>query len=803
MSGPPFKHVDITIDRDRFPVDPWRWTETSPGHDAGLMGTLFAVGNGYLGLRADHAPDPQSSGTYVNGFHETFQIQHAEDAFGFARTGQTLLEAPDGKSVELRVDDEVLRLDPNAEDRAAIEGFTRTIDFRTGVLGSSYIWRLRGGGTVEVTTERMVSFERRHLAAQRLEFTLVDRDATVTISSTLLNRQDIAAAPSGAQRSDPRGGRKFDRRVLDPAHRRHDEGDLGGTMLLGYRAINSGMTLAAGARHLLATEGISEPATDVSMIDDIATTTITFDVTHGDRIELVKLLAYHSAGQVPDERDDVAPEELAERCVATLDDAAGHGWAVLAAEQAAWLDAFWERADIQIDGDPAAQQAIRWNLYQLAQASAQVGERGIAAKAVTAGGYEGHYFWDTEMYVLPLLAYTHPVSARDLLRFRHRLLPAARRRAEVLSQRGALYPWRTINGEEASGYYPAGTAQYHIDADVVHAIDRYVAATGDVEFLCTHGAEILVEMARLYADLGFYDRSDAPAFHIHSVTGPDEYTAVVDDNLYTNVMARFSLRFAADTVELLERQHPDALAALVSSVNLSSAELAEWRRAADAMYVGYDETLAINPQDNSFLSHEPWDWKGTPPDKYPLLLNFHPLVIYRHQVLKQADVVLAMFVRGDEFDPELQRRNFDFYDPITTGDSSLSACVQAIVAAQVGRDDVAFEYLEQSLYLDLANTHGNTEDGAHIANVGGVWAALVHGVAGMRDDGRRLRLDPSLPDGWTAMRFDLLRHGSVIEIAIDAGGATVSVRSGAPVPVLVGDDVVEVEAGATVRVTGG
>jgi alpha,alpha-trehalose phosphorylase len=803
MSGaPPFKRVDTTIDRERFPVDPWQWIEATPGNDPGFTGTLLAVGNGYLGMRADHTPDPQSSGTFVNGFHETFEIQHAENAYGLARTGQTLLEAPDGKSIELRVDDEVLRLDPNAEDRSAIANFNRAIDFRTGVLSSSFVWHLRDGGTVEVATQRMVSFERRHLGAQRLEFTVVDRDATVTITSWLVNRQDIAAAPSGAQKSDPRGQRRFDRRVLDPVHRRHDDGPFGGTIVLGYRAINSGMTLSAASRHTLSAEGITDPDVETSVIDDIATTTLTFDVTHGDPVELVKLLAYHSAGQIADGRDDATPEELGDRAVATLDDASSDGWYALTGEQRGWLEAFWKRADIQIDGDPAAQQAIRWNLYQLAQASAQVGERGIAAKAVTAGGYEGHYFWDTEMYVLPLLAYTHPVSARDLLKFRHRLLPAARRRAEQLSQRGALYAWRTINGEEASGYFPAGTAQYHIDADVVHAIDRYVAATGDVDFLASHAAEIAAEVARLYADLGFYDTADPPAFHIHCVTGPDEYTALVDDNLYTNVMARFALRFAADTIAMLERDRPDDYAALVSSINLTPTEVDDWRRAAEAMYIGYDEKLAINPQDNSFLSCEPWDWDGTPPEKYPLLLHVHPLVIYRHQVLKQADVVLAMFVRGHEFAPDLQRRNFDYYDPITSGDSSLSACVQAIVAAQVGRDDVAFEYLEQSLYLDLANTHGNTDDGAHIANVGGVWAALVHGVAGMRDDGRALRVDPSLPPNWTAMRFDLLRRGSVLEVAVDASGAKVNVRSGDPVPVLIGDEIVEVAAGTSIQVTG-
>jgi alpha,alpha-trehalose phosphorylase len=505
---------------------------------------------------------------------------------------------------------------------------------------------------------------------------------------------------------------------------------------------------------------------------------------------------------VPDASAEVSIEELGARCGSTLDGAEEAGWEQALAEQRAWLERFWARTDIAVDGDDAAQQAIRWNLFQMAQASAQIGGRGIAAKAVTAAGYDGHYFWDTEVYMVPLLAYTNPDAARDLLHFRYRTLPTARQRAIEMSQRGALYPWRTINGEEASAYYPAGTAQYHIDADVAHAIDRYVTATGDTEFLYREGAEMLVELARLFADLGFYDLAYPPVFHLHGVTGPDEYTAVVDDNLYTNVMARLTLRFAADVVTRLESEDPDAHRAVVAATGLADDEVAEWTRAADSMCVLYDAELAINPQDDAFLGHEPWDWEGTPADKYPLLLNFHPLVIYRHQVLKQADVVLAMFLRGDEFPPDLQRRNFDYYDPITTGDSSLSACVQSIMAAEVGHADLAMRYFRESLYLDIANTHGNTVDGAHIANVGGVWACLVHGFAGVRDSGTHLRIAPRLPTGWQGMRFSLHRRGGDIAISLDPTGATVTVESGDPVPILADGVITEVAPGHSLRIAG-
>jgi alpha,alpha-trehalose phosphorylase len=791
----------ITIDRERFPVDAWRLVETSLGDDdGGLTGTLFAIGNGYLGLRADWTPDPESAGTYVNGFHETFPIVYPETAFALARTGQSMLHAPEAKSIELTVGDDVLRLAPDHPERSEVTDFRREIDFRTGVLRSELTWHTRAGGRVRVVSQRIVSLEHRHLAVLRLSVELLDAPAAVRIISQLVNRQDVATRGTGRARVDPRGGRTFDRRVLEPVLQTHPDAGSpgGGTVTLGYRCAGSGMTIAAAYRHAVARGG--DGAFDTELAGDRAATTMRLDTGPGDTVTLTKYVAYHSSSQVPEASGDVSVDELAARCRSTLAAAETAGWEVALAEQQAWLDRFWARSDIAVDGDDAAQQAIRWNLFQMAQASAQIGGRGIAAKAVTAAGYDGHYFWDTEVYMVPLLAYTNPEAARDLLHFRYRTLPTARQRASQMSQRGALYPWRTINGEEASAYYPAGTAQYHINADVAHAIDRYVTATGDTEFLWGEGAEMLVELARLFADLGFYDQADPPVFHIHGVTGPDEYTAVVDDNLYTNVMARFTLRFAADVMTRLRSDDPDAHRSLVAATGLAVDEVADWTRAADSMCVLYDTGLGINPQDDAFLGHEAWDWEGTPDDKYPLLLNFHPLVIYRHQVLKQADVVLAMFLRGDEFAPDVQRRNFDYYDPISTGDSSLSACVQSIMAAEVGHDDLAMHYFRESLYLDIADTHGNTVDGAHIANVGGVWACLVHGFAGVRDSGTHVRIAPRLPAGWQGMRFGLHRRGGDIAIAVDPTGATVTVESGEPVSILADGVITEVAPGGSLRV---
>ncbi|MET0446998.1 MAG: glycosyl hydrolase family 65 protein [Aeromicrobium sp.] len=763
------EHLELS----RFPLDPWRLVEREYDvDDLGLTETLFAVGNGYIGMRAnpEEGRDAHSHGTYLNGFHETWHIHHAEEAFGFAKTGQTIVNVPDAKLMKLYVDDEPLLL-----AGADLEAYERVLDFRDGTLTRDLVWRTPAGKRVRVRSQRLVSLAHRHLAMLCFEVTILEGNAPIVVSSQLLNRQDgedeyhVADAALGHGR-DPRKMRAFDHRVLVP--RLHRE--VAGEVMLGYRCANSGMTMACAYRHVV--ETAADHTVETTVGPDQAKTVLSARMYAGQSLRIVKLVSYHTSTGVP-------VEELADRCHRTLERAVDDGPDSIMAEQQAWLARFWERSDVELLGDEPAQQAVRWNLFQLAQASAQTQQHGIAAKGVTGSGYEGHYFWDTETYVVPFLAYTNPELARGVLRFRWRQLGKARERAIELNQVGALYPWRTINGDEASAYYAAGTAQYHINAAIAFALKRYLDATGDIAFLAGEAAEMLVETARLWEDLGFYGANGDEVFRIHGVTGPDEYTTVVNDNLYTNVMARFNMRYAARVVELLESWDGDAYASLCRRVGLQPGETKRWTRAAESMYLPYDEVLGIHPQDDNFLERESWDFGHTPPDKYPLLLHFHPLVIYRHQVLKQADVVLAMVLRSDQFPLDQRRRNFDYYDPITTGDSSLSACVQAVAAAQIGYDELAMEYFRDALFVDLADTHRNASDGVHVASAGGVWGAIAFGFAGLFDLGTALRFTPSLPSVWQRVTFRMQRHGSRMVVDLDAEGCTISVLDGPPVPI--------------------
>jgi alpha,alpha-trehalose phosphorylase len=429
------------------------------------------------------------------------------------------------------------------------------------------------------------------------------------------------------------------------------------------------------------------------------------------------------------------------------------------------------------------QQAVRWNVFNLAQATWRAEGTGVPAKGLTGDAYDGHYFWDTETWVLPFLAYTQPRIARNLLRFRHSMLPKARERARDLSLRGALFPWRTIAGDEASAYHLAGTAQFHLNADIASAIRRYVDVRGDVSFLIDTGAEILVETARMWADLGFF--GDDGCFHIHGVTGPDEYTAMVDDNAFTNLMARLNLRYATAVMRRLKAEYPEAFSGLRAQLRLRPFELEEWERAAEHMYVPHDPVRGITPQDATFLTHERWDLTDTPPEQFPLLLHHHPLAMYRRQVLKQADVVMAMFLLGNEFTAEEKRRNFDYYDPITTGDSSLSASIQSIVASEIGDQEAACRYLDFAVLMDLADVAGNMSDGVHIASAAGAWMALVFGCGGVRDFDGQLTIDPRLPERFRSLGFSLRFHDHQLRVHLSHDDERYTLDEGDPLEVVI------------------
>jgi alpha,alpha-trehalose phosphorylase len=771
-----------------YPADEWRVVEAQYSDEfVDRTETVFSLSNGFVGVRGsfEEGRPALSPGTFVSGFHETWPIVHAEEAPALAKTGQTIVNVPDATVLKLYVDDEPFFL-----PTARIRDYSRVLDMRAGTLTRELVWATGAGKHVRVRSRRIVSLEHRHLVAMSYEVTLLDGSAPVAISSLVLERQDAHRADGLPEYrpGDPRLATVLPHRVLNVqaaelADRR---------IVLGYQTTNSRMTLGVGVDHVI--DAACSYNTVGSLDDGAREVLVTADALPGVPIRITKYATYQTSRSIP-------VPELVNRCRRTLDRAVRDGFDTLVTSQRANLGRFWDRADVRVQtrlNPMRQQQAIRWNLYQVAQASWRAEGAGVPAKGLTGQAYEGHYFWDTEIYVLPFLSYTQPRIARNLLRFRHSMLDRARERAREVSQQGALYPWRTINGEEASSNFQSGTAQYHINADIAYAIMRHASVCGDVQLLGEIGAEILVETARLWEDLGFYGADNR--FHIHGVTGPDEYTTVVNDNTYTNLMARLNLNFAATTVRRLREERPEDYTSLVHRVRLQHKEIESWERAAAAMHVPFDEERQIHPQDDTFLSREPWDLDGTPRDKFPLLLHYHPLVIYRHQVLKQADIVLAMFLLGNEFPEEQKRSNFDYYDPITTGDSSLSACVQSIIAAEIGKERQALEYFQYAVLMDLGNVAGNASDGVHIASAAGVWSALVFGFGGVRDFGGRLSFAPKLPRAWNELAFSLRFCGRQIRVQLTHDEERYLVEKGTPLNITIRGESHVLSAGTPVTI---
>jgi alpha,alpha-trehalose phosphorylase len=752
-----------------YPADEWNVIEKGfhPEFLAQLESVL-ALGNGYIGFRGcpeEGGPYAENS-TLINGFYETWPIVYGEEAYGFAKTGQTILSVTDSKIIKLFVDDEPFWL-PNAN----LLSFERRLNMKCGTLDREILWETPAGKRVQITSRRLVSFAHRHVAAISYRVTVLNSAASLVISSEMAVNQGNA----GTKGIDPRQTRAFSTQTLHPRNGYAKDRRI----VLCHATGKSRLSLTCVIDHVL--ETACTHTRNTSHSKDFGQVAFAIEARPDCPVHLTKYMVYHTSGTA-------SAEELCGRAEWTMDRVVDQGFPALLASQEQYMDDFWRRSDVRIRAvrrdrtnrsTVEIQQAIRFNLFHILQASARAEDCGVPAKGLTGQAYEGHYFWDAEIYVMPFLTYTSPRTAKNLLTFRYKMLNQARARAKLLGHRGALFPWRTISGEETSAYYAAGTAQYHINADIMYALRRYVHATGDEQFLWSFGAEMLVETARLWLDLGFYSEVKGGKFCINSVTGPDEYNTVVNNNAYTNLMARENLRYAAQTVEFLRAKEPEAYRELVHKTVLEPNEPEAWKTAAEIMYVPYDEKLKIIPQDDSFLDRERWDFENTPADRYPLLLFYHPLNIYRKQVIKQADVVLAMFLLGNAFSLETKKRNFEFYDPLTTGDSSLSSCVEAIVAAQIGEVDKAIQYGMAALLMDLADAGGNVKDGCHIASMGGTWMMLAYGLGGMRDDDGTLSFCPRrAPEDGALLRFPLTYRGQMLEVEIGQEQVEYTLRQG-------------------------
>ena len=741
------------IKHPAFAVEPWAVRETALEVDKlAQTESVFALGNGHLGLRGnlDEGEPAGLPGTYLAGFYEVRPLPYAEAGYGFPDVGEAIINVTNGKLIRLLVEDEPLDI-----RYGTLRKHERVLDLRAGVLHRTLEWLSPTGRPVRIASTRFVSFAQRAVAAIRYEVETLDGPTPVVVQSELVANERLPVTESDPRAADA---------LASPLESVYF-GDRDTRAVLQHSTRASGLTMAAAMDHMI--EGPPHIETSAESFEDLGRLLVSADLVPGKPLRVVKFLAYGWSGER-------SPPAILDQVAAALAEARHRGWDGLLAEQREYLDHFWERADVEIDGNAELQQAVRFSLFHALQAGARAERRAIASKGLTGPGYDGHAFWDTETFVLPLLTYTVPPAARDALRWRHSTLEIAQDHAAALGLKGAAFPWRTIRGQECSGYWPAGTAAFHVNADIADAVLRYQAASGDEEFAGAEGLDLLVETARLWRSVGHHD--DAGNFRIDGVTGPDEYSAIADNNVYTNLMAEQNLRAAFEAA----KRHPQRAAEL----GVDEEEAASWRDAAKAILIPFDEQRGVHAQAQAFTEHDVWDFAATSPEQYPLFLHFPYFDLYRKQVIKQADLVLALHTRGDAFSDEQKARNFAYYERLTVRDSSLSACTQAVIAAEVGQLELAYDYFGEAALIDLDDIQHNARDGLHMASLAGTWIAAVAGFGGMRDHGGVMSFTPRLPQALARLAFRLCVRDHALLVEVGRGQATYSLLQGSSLAIV-------------------
>ncbi len=687
--------------------------------------SLFATANGYIGVRGNFEegyPEDYETyqGTYLNGFFDTHVIKYSESAFGFPEIGETIVNVLDGQQLIVEIEGDSFSL-----FQGTVLSLERKLDLDKGYSLRKVHWLSPKGHELILTFRRMTSFVMQELFVIDLDISSVNYSGDILIKSYVSG--DVKRLRDN---DDPRVTTEHVKPLTIEKITINDE-----LMLIKAKTHRSQSEVVLSCQHSIKGE--------IEQVGNSLLYSSCLKIKSGESISISKYMIY------TDSHKHNMPEEEAVRLLKLSYKKGRHQ---LFAEQLEYMNNFWSSCDVEVIDEADLTYAIRFSQYQLLAAAGRDGISQVAAKGLTGAGYEGHYFWDTEIYVIPFFTLTNPELAKSILKYRYNILEASKERSLQLGHKsGAKIPWRTISGRECSSYFPAGTAQYHINADVAYGYIQYYLLTDDDEMMQSFGYELLVETAKLWLEVGHYKNDE---FCIDAVTGPDEYSAVVNNNYYTNAMAKYHLEW---TVKLYK--------SFGSFINVDETLINEMALAAQKMRLPFDKELGIHKQDDNFLNKKVWDFESTPKENYPLLLNYHPLTIYRHQVLKQADTVLAHFLLDDTTD-DIMAKSYNYYENITTHDSSLSPCVYGMMASRINKPDIAYDFFKKTVYLDLDDLHHNTKDGIHIANAGGTYMAMVYGFAGLRIKEDGLHLKPTKPNEWTGYSFKFIYKNALVKVTV-------------------------------------
>jgi len=692
--------------------------------------SIFTLQNGLIGVRGNFSEgynERDYKQTLINGFYNFYDYKFEENSPAFPQKGQRIVNVIDGQSIDIYLDNKAINLE-NCE----LKKLERQYDLEKGYTIRKAEYLTKKGYIIEIYEEKLVSFIQKELLIIKLRISSPNYKGMLKIVSRL-------RLPNKAVNNlkDPRiNVASNEQLILQEKYFNKDK------VALLTETTTSKLKLATGMVH-------SIPIDYKSSFNGINGE---IEINLNKVFEIEKYLVY-----TPNTLYDLHLEENSN----ILDLAKNNGLEYYKNQQSIYLKDFWNKVDIQINGNDFLNKSIIYNIYQLNSCSVNDSRLNIPAKGLTGEGYEGHYFWDTEIFMIPFFTVTNPEKAKKLLLNRYSTFDKGKQIAiDQGATKGVKIPWRTINGSEVSPYYPAGSAQYHINSDIAYSTIKYFQFTKDFDFMVNYGFEMLLETARFLYDVGnYYDN----AFHINNVTGPDEYTAIVNDNYYTNSMAKYHFEVLGD----FYYKYKNKLGLAKEKLNVNDQEIDQIIKAAKLMKLPFSKELQVVLQDDSFLQKKPLDINSLPKDKFPLILHYHPLYIYKHQVLKQADTLLSMFLL-DYDNLDVFKNSFEYYLPKTTHDSSLSKCIHAIVAFRLGKVDLGYKYLEDIARIDMENTLHNTDHGIHIANSGGIFLTILYGILGFRIKDDKIVFRPVLPKEIKGIKFKLFYKNTEIKITLSS-----------------------------------
>lgn len=701
---------------------------------------VFTTANGYIGMRGQFEEGYDGANqiaTVLNGVYEYFELVPVPYRPGFVHKMHSIIRQINPLNIKVFINGELAKMTDNC--------YERKLSFKDGLVSRTYEYETREGKKAILTFKRFAVQNERNLLCFKLEIEAKDElDIKVV---TLLNKK------LGYEQFDD----EFDQKYSGISYDIEDN-----LLIADYETKISKFAIRCAIKE---TNNLLKHTQKV--LKDGITTEFSGTLKKDEKFEYERLIGYSCSKDIEKHKDFIIKllknsktfKEYLEQNKKTLDD-------------------FWNITDVTVDNDTLINQGVRFSMFQVYQSAGRDGLTNISANGLTGTVYQGHTFWDTEMYMLPMFTYGKQDIAKKLLEYRYSILDKARERAKQMDDQGALYAWCSINGEENSVYHEASTAQYHLNADIGYAIQSYYEASNDIDFMENMGLEMLFEISKCLVHRGCFVPLKGNKFCINVICGPDEYNPIVDNNLYTNLLTKRVFDFTLKMKDVIGSKNPQKLADLVTKCGLNDEEFALIKRAADNTYIPYNKKCKIYMQDDNFMYKDPINIDDIPKNKIPLLGNLHPLNLWRFQLCKQADIVLATFICSDFFKKKEIEKIFDYYEPKTMHDSSLSAAIHSIVACSIGRTKDAYNYLKQSCRMDLDNVNGNTAYGLHAACMGGSRMLIVNGYGGLRVYDNKLHFEPTIHNKWNSYSFKISFKGALLNVHVDKNGTTYNLEQG-------------------------